>query len=137
MTDDLDVSSSHTGAVGSSYTSSPGYVSTNTVPTGVYIPKTSPGSHLYHGITTTQNSYQPNYHTNIQITGTNPTISTEKNKINLDELADLMKIMQERLLILVPNFEKHEKYEALKKAYDHYKLIESIVNGDANEQDKG
>ena len=41
-----------------------------------------------------------------------------------------MKTLRERLLIIIPNFEKHEKYEALKKAYDHYKLIESMLGED-------
>lgn len=69
----------------------------------------------------------PNYHANIHIAGTNPILSTDKGAIDLNELAEMMKIMRERLLILVPNFEKHEKYEALKKAYDQYKLIEAMV----------
>ena len=67
---------------------------------------------------------------NINIAGSNPTICTDRNVIDLDELADMMKIMRERLLMLVPAFEKHEKYEALKKAYDHYKLIEAMIRED-------
>jgi hypothetical protein len=70
--------------------------------------------------TTTQNA-------NIKVTGNNPTIHTDKNSINLDEVADLVKILKERLLVIIPDFEKHEKYAALKKAYDHYKLIEAMV----------
>lgn len=81
-------------------------------------------------------SITPPSHTNIKITGKNPILSTEKNDINLDELAEMVKIMRERLLILVPNFEKHEKYEALKKAYDHYKLIEAMIIGDNDESNK-
>ena len=69
----------------------------------------------------------PNHHTNISISGPSPTISTDKNKINLDELADTISVLRERLLILIPNFEKHEKYQALKKAYDHYKMIEALI----------
>ena len=69
---------------------------------------------------TTQNA-------NIKVTGNNPTIHTDKNSINLDEVADLVKILKERLLVIIPDFEKHEKYAALKKAYDHYKLIEAMV----------
>jgi hypothetical protein len=70
--------------------------------------------------TTTQNA-------NIKVTGNNPTIHTDKNSINLDEVADLVKILKERLLVIIPDFEKHEKYAALKKAYDHYKLIEAMI----------
>lgn len=68
----------------------------------------------------------PNQST-ITISGNSPKLKTEKNEIDLDELAELTKIMKERLLILIPNFEKHEKYAALKKAYDHYKMIEALI----------
>jgi hypothetical protein len=64
---------------------------------------------------------------NVRITGKNPTIITDKSEINIDEVAELIKVLKERLLILVPNFEKHEKYQALKKAYDHYKMIEGLI----------
>jgi len=63
----------------------------------------------------------------ISMPGKNPVIKTDKNEINLDEAAELMKIVKERLLVIIPDFEKHEKYAALKKAYDHYKLIEAMV----------
>ena len=52
------------------------------------------------------------------------------NSVDLDELAEMMKIMKERLLILIPAFEKHEKYAALKKAYDNYKMIEALIQED-------
>ena len=59
----------------------------------------------------------------------NPSVlSTSKgNSVDLDELAEMMKIMKERLLILIPDFEKHEKYAALKKAYENYKMIEALI----------
>lgn len=79
---------------------------------------------------TYSNTSIPN--TSIHVNGSNPILSTDKSKINLDELAGMMEIMRERLLIIVPDFEKHEKYEALKKAYDHYKLIEAMVMGKEN-----
>jgi len=62
----------------------------------------------------------------------NPSVlSTSKgNSVDLDELAEMMKIMKERLLILIPDFEKHEKYAALKKAYDNYKMIEALIQED-------
>jgi hypothetical protein len=53
-------------------------------------------------------------------------IKTKKNEINLDELANVVETLKERLLILTPNFEKMEKYPSLKEAYDHYKLIEAL-----------
>ena len=98
--------------------------STITVPThpiggaGTYLSSGTTSSPMWVG--TTQNA-------NIKVTGNNPTITTDKNSINLDEVADLVKILKERLLVIIPDFEKHEKYAALKKAYDHYKLIEAMV----------
>jgi len=46
------------------------------------------------------------------------------NGINLE---DFMKSVSERLLILTPDPEKLEKYEALKIAYSNYKLLESLL----------
>ncbi len=71
-------------------------------------------------------STYPNVGT-IHIAGTNPTISTDKGKLELNALIELVDTLKERLLILTPNFEKMEKYAALKKAYDHYKLMESMI----------
>jgi hypothetical protein len=85
---------------------------------GTYLSSGTTSSPMWVG--TTQNA-------NIKVTGNNPTIHTDKNSINLDEVADLVKILKERLLVIIPDFEKHEKYAALKKAYDHYKLIEAMV----------
>jgi len=42
-------------------------------------------------------------------------------------LKTFMTKMEERLAILVPDPAKLEKFEALKKAYEHYKLMESLV----------
>ena len=61
-------------------------------------------------------------------------IKTKKNTINLDEMARMMETVKERLLILTPSFEKHEKYPALKEAYDHYKLIEALCKEENDEQ---
>ena len=105
------------------YTTTAPNTSTITVPAqggggaGTYLSSGTSGS-MWVG--TTQNA-------NVKITGNNPTITTDKNSINLDEVADLVKILKERLLVIIPDFEKHEKYAALKKAYDHYKLIEAMV----------
>ena len=56
--------------------------------------------------------------------------TSKGNKVDLDELVEMMTIMKERLLILTPAFEKHEKYAALKKAYDNYKMIEALIQED-------
>lgn len=36
--------------------------------------------------------------------------------------------ISDRLTILIPDPEKLEKYAALKEAYDHYKLMEALLN---------
>jgi hypothetical protein len=47
-------------------------------------------------------------------------------KIDGQSLKDFMKKMEQRLAILVPDPKKLEKFEALKKAYEHYKTMESL-----------
>lgn len=42
-------------------------------------------------------------------------------------LGKLLEDIETRLLILQPNFEKLEKYPALKNAYEHYKLMEKLI----------
>jgi len=46
------------------------------------------------------------------------------------DLVKLLETIQDRLAILVPDPEKLEKYQALKKAYEHYKLLETLVKED-------
>ena len=47
-------------------------------------------------------------------------------KIDGKSLKEFMKKMEQRLAILVPDPVKLEKFEALKKAYEHYKTMESL-----------
>lgn len=47
-------------------------------------------------------------------------------KIGGKSLKDFMSKMEERLAILVPDPERLEKFEALKKAYEHYKTMEAL-----------
>ena len=51
-------------------------------------------------------------------------------KINGKSLRDFMDTMEKRLAILVPDPAKLEKYEALKKAYNHYILMEKLIGED-------
>jgi hypothetical protein len=46
--------------------------------------------------------------------------------INKRDLGEFIEAMSKRLAILVPDPEKLEHFEALKKAYDHYKLMEAL-----------
>lgn len=56
-------------------------------------------------------------------------IRTPKSEIDIDELADMMQTLKKRLLIIAPDFEKHEKYPMLKEMYDEYKAMESLLSG--------
>lgn len=116
----------HTGTTvtNGGYVSGPIGVASPSLTTGIYNPNST--------FTTINTGGMPQYGT-IHISGANPSIATDKVKIDLNELGELISVMKERLLIITPNFEKHEKYAALKKAYDNYKLIEAMVSGDEND----
>jgi hypothetical protein len=48
---------------------------------------------------------------------------------NFQGLCNRIAELEKRLLVLHPNGELHEKYPALKEAYDTYLIIEKLVNG--------
>lgn len=51
-------------------------------------------------------------------------------------IIEALKDIKKRLLILEPNFEAHERYPALKEAYEHYKLMEDLLlTGNEDEDD--
>ncbi len=45
-------------------------------------------------------------------------------------LEELFSKIEDRLAILQPDPKKLEKYEALRKAYDHYKTLERLIGND-------
>ena len=47
---------------------------------------------------------------------------------NFKKVIERIEEIEKRLLIIVPAEELHEKFPALKEAYDHYKVIEAIVH---------
>jgi hypothetical protein len=49
-----------------------------------------------------------------------------KVMINKRDLGEFMEAMSKRLAILVPDPAKLEHFEALKKAYNHYKTLEAL-----------
>jgi hypothetical protein len=51
-------------------------------------------------------------------------------------LSEFMSKMEQRMAILVPDPEKLEKFEALKKAYEHYKTMEALCFPEPEEEDK-
>lgn len=67
------------------------------------------------------------------ITTTNPGILVDGDaefkgniKIKGKDLGDWMETLEKRLAILVPDPKKLEQYEALRKAYNHYKMLEAL-----------
>jgi hypothetical protein len=55
-------------------------------------------------------------------------------KIKGKDLAKSLEAIEKRLAILVPDPKKLEKFEALQKAYAHYKLLEALCNGDDDDK---
>jgi hypothetical protein len=50
------------------------------------------------------------------------------------DLGKLLETMERRLAILQPNPKKLKKFEALQKAYDHYKLLEALCHSEDNDE---
>ena len=77
---------------------------------------------------------------------TTPTVVLDGNGIDIKEggdikvkgrsLSEFMTKMEQRLSILVPDPEKLEKFEALKKAYEHYKTMEALCFPEKEEKEK-
>jgi predicted acyltransferase (DUF342 family) len=55
-------------------------------------------------------------------------------KIKGVSIAKALEDIQKRLAILVPDPEKLEHFEALKKAYEHYKVLEALCQLPAKEE---
>jgi hypothetical protein len=72
----------------------------------------------------------------VNITGTGIDMAAGTD-ISIDgkSLKNFMTKMEERLAILVPDPAKLEQFEALKKAYEHYKLMESLCQEQPKEED--
>jgi hypothetical protein len=72
----------------------------------------------------------------VNITGTGIDMAAGTD-ISIDgkSLKNFMNKMEERLAILVPDPAKLEKFEALKKAYEHYKLMESLCQEQPKEEE--
>ena len=103
-----------------------------TVPVGGYTISGTASSY------TTSSSYGNVYTTGYGYSGSNVNITsdgismsnTSDIKIGDQSLKEFMTKMEQRLAILVPDPKKLEKFEALKKAYEHYKLMEKLCQED-------
>jgi hypothetical protein len=72
---------------------------------------------------------------NISTTGIDMAAGTDIT-VGGQSLKEFMKKMEQRLAILVPDPKKLEKFEALKKAYEHYKTMESLCFDEPIEEPK-
>ena len=72
----------------------------------------------------------------VNITGTGIDMAAGTD-ISIDgkSLKNFMTKMEERLAILVPDPKKLEQFDALKKAYEHYKLMESLCQEQPKEEE--
>ena len=95
---------------------------------GGYYVSNGTGSNYTWGPTTTTPSV------NITSNGIDMASGTDI-KVDGKSLKEFMTKMEERLAILVPDPSKLEKFEALKKAYEHYKLMESLCQEQPKEED--
>jgi hypothetical protein len=78
------------------------------------------------------------------ITNTSPSVNITSDGIDMaagtditvdgKSLKEFMNKMEERLAILVPDPKKLEQFSALKKAYEHYKLMEKLCQEPPKEE---
>jgi hypothetical protein len=122
------------------------YTSTITLPTstinnlngGYYISNGASGAAGSVYTTNGSNGYSWNTTTTptVNITGTGIDMAAGTDiKIDGKSLKEFMTKLEERLSILVPDPAKLEKFAALKKAYEHYKLMESLCQEIPKEED--
>ena len=129
-TDTITIDTSY---MGSSITSPTVWTTSATVPNGGFVTGTA-GSTLYSSGAGTGYAWN---------TATSSTVNISANGIDMaagtditvagKSLKQFMDKMEERLAILVPDPKKLEKFEALKKAYEHYKLMEKLCQEETKE----
>ena len=72
-------------------------------------------------------TFNTNGNSNVNISETGINIKEGGDiKVGNRSLSEFMKTIENRLAILVPDPDKLDQFEALKKAYDHYKTLESL-----------
>ena len=119
-----------TSTMNSMYTSGPITLPTTTIGNlnGGYYVSTGTGSNYTWSNTTTTPG--------VNITGGGIDMAAGTDiTVGGKSLKEFMTKMEERLAILIPDPSKLEKFEALKKAYEHYKLMESLCQEQPKEED--
>jgi hypothetical protein len=119
---------------GSMYSSGTITLPTTTITNGGYTIGAAGSSGQFY--TTGTNGHNWNNLPKVNITGTGIDMAAGTD-ISIDgkSLKNFMTKMEERLAILVPDPKKLEQFEALKKAYEHYKLMESLCQEQPKEEE--
>ena len=130
----VDTITIDTSTMNSMYSSGTITLPTTTITNGGYTIGAAGSSGQFY--TTGTNGYNWNNPPTVNITGTGIDMAAGTD-ISIDgkSLKTFMNKMEERLAILVPDPSKLEKFEALKKAYEHYKLMESLCQEQPKEED--
>jgi hypothetical protein len=105
-----------------------------TLPSSFTIGSASSSGQFYTSTGTGHNNWNNPSTVNISNTGIDMAADTDIT-VGGKSLKEFMNKMEERLAILVPNPAKLEQFEALKKAYEHYKLMESLCQEQPKEQE--
>jgi hypothetical protein len=127
----LDSSTMYSGntiTLPSTTISNGGYTIGNTGSSGQFYTSTGTGHYNWNNVATTSPG--------VNITGTGIDMAAGTDiTVGGKSLKEFMTKMEERLAILVPDPSKLEKFEALKKAYEHYKLMESLCQESPKEEE--
>jgi hypothetical protein len=126
----LDTSTMYSGntiTLPSTTISNGGYTIGSTGSSGQFYTSTGTGHNNWNNVTTSST---------VNITGAGIDMAAGTDiTVGGKSLKEFMNKMEERLAILVPNPAKLEQFEALKKAYEHYKLMESLCQESPKEEE--
>jgi hypothetical protein len=125
----LDPSTMWTGSI-----TTPSVTTINSINSGHYTIGSAGTSGQFYTSTGTGSNWNNPPTVNISNTGIDMKSGTDI-KIDGKSLKQFMDKMEERLAILIPDPAKLGKFEALKKAYEHYKLMESLCQEQPKEED--
>ena len=120
------------------------YIGAITLPSSTTV--TSGGYQYSSGTSSVSYTINPSTYSTWSNAGTTGNVNIGSNGIDMKEgtdikidgksLKDFMTKMEERMAILVPDPKKLEKFEALKRAYEHYKLMEKLCQEDEPKEEK-
>jgi hypothetical protein len=127
----LDSSTMYSGntiTLPSTTISNGGYTIGSTGSSGQFYTSTGTGHYNWNNVATTSPGV------NISSDGIDMAAGTDIT-VGGKSLKEFMTKMEERLAILVPDPKKLEQFAALKKAYEHYKLMESLCQEQPKEEE--